>query len=278
MGDNFNIEIRLDSPDDGSLCGVLRLRPACTAERREMKSDNTGEFTFPRVAGAANLRDMGGGILPDGRKIKTGLVFRSDDLHALDAERMDAVAALGLKTVVDFRSPEEQVTCPDHLPDEKTKLVALPLMAGNVIQPGELAAADGSLAMQRIYTFFVHDAQAEYRTFFSLLQQPENLPLLFHCSAGKDRTGFAAAVFLAALGAPWEMILADYLASAEAVGKKYAGLLAARPQLAPLFGVEERYLRTSFDGMKAVGGSVENYLTTYLNVDLPLMHRLYTQA
>jgi protein-tyrosine phosphatase len=118
---------------------------------------------------------------------------------------------------------------------------------------------------------------AVYQRFFAELRQPDNLPLLFHCAAGKDRTGLGAAYILLALGASPETVMDNYLASNIYLRGKYDHLLEKKPQLAPLFSVREDYLGSALEAMRERSGSVEAYLTDVLHVNLAEMRELFLQ-
>jgi protein-tyrosine phosphatase len=104
-----------------------------------------------------------------------------------------------------------------------------------------------------------------------------NTPLLFHCSAGKDRTGFASALFLASLGVDKETIIQDYLLSKKQVEEKYAGFVAENPVLEPLMTVKREYIEAALDLIDKEYGGMENYLTHYLQVDTLKMRKIYTE-
>jgi protein-tyrosine phosphatase len=114
-----------------------------------------------------------------------------------------------------------------------------------------------------------------YKEFFALLQNPDKLPLLFHCSAGKDRTGMGAALLLYALGVDDSTIMNDYLASNAYLTNKYAGALAKYPTLQPLYEVKPEYLGAGLERIRADHGSIDNYLVGMLKADTAALRRMY---
>ncbi|MDL2271868.1 tyrosine-protein phosphatase [Desulfovibrio sp. OttesenSCG-928-I05] len=227
------------------------------------------------LAGAYNVRDMGGYALGGGRHFARGKVFRSGDLDALTQDDLTALATRGLRTVVDFREDAERLRSPDKLPSTVTDVYALPIQPGALSALRELPAdADQVFMMQVLYRALVREAVGEYREFFRILMQDSSSPLLFHCSAGKDRTGLGAALLLTALGADRELVYHDYLLSAEYLKEKYRQYLED-PAQANLFTVRREYLDAAFAEMEENYGGVENYLTRELGADPDRLVQLF---
>ena len=107
------------------------------------------------------------------------------------------------------------------------------------------------------------------------MQDSTRVPLLFHCSAGKDRTGTAAALILYALGVDEAIIMEDYLASNHYLGDKYAKELEQNPGLKPVLTVKREFLQAAIDRIKQDHGSVENFLVKVLHVDIPKFKARY---
>ncbi len=230
-----------------------------------------------RLEGCFNARDLGGITAADGRKVRRGMLLRTDDLHRLTHADRTALAALPLRSVVDFRAPEEVADAPYSLPVISRHHI--PIRPGSLNDTESYAGfnavqVDG--IMLEMYREFVTDpaAVAGFREFFRIVQTPGSLPLLFHCSAGKDRTGLAAALLLTALGAARDDIMADYMASDTNVRRKYAPYIAASPGLEPMFVVEPHFLQASFSAMTGHWGSVEDFLRDGVGADTELLRRL----
>lgn len=169
------------------------------------------------LEGCSNLRDLGGYRTADGRRVRHGLVFRSASLAALTEADGVACAALGLRTICDLRGVEESARAPSRLVG--VEIVALPIeptvgaSLRDILETGRATGEDVVSLLHRAYQAYATEKLPQYRALFDLLLQPGRLPLLFHCSAGKDRTGFGAALLLLALGVPRDVVVQDYLAT-----------------------------------------------------------------
>ena len=232
------------------------------------------------MAGGYNFRDLGGIKTKDGRFVRWGKIFRSDDLHKLTEDDLNYLASIPLKSIVDFRGEEEQKFAPDKLPVSVVNEFKLPIDPGNVISLMELTDLDSTQMdsiMMRMNILFVTDKDfiGYYKEFFKLLQQEKNLPLLFHCSAGKDRTGMGAALILYALGVDEQTIMEDYLASNVYLSDKYAKEIAMNPNLKSVLSVKKEFLQAGLDHIKTTHGSVEKFLETTLEVDIPAFRKQF---
>jgi protein-tyrosine phosphatase len=231
------------------------------------------------LEGASNLRDLGGWTTADGRRVRAGRVFRSAALVRLTAADQAAIAALGLRTVCDLRGMAERAAAPVALTG--AAIVALPIeptvgiTLRQILGVRQASAADALALMRGAYVAYARDCTAQYRRLFSLVQEQGRLPLMFHCSAGKDRTGFAAAALLAALGVGWEQVLEDYLATTRHWRRDTLPDRGLPPAIAAvLLGVEASLLEAAFAAMRETAGSVEAYLDRALGVDEAARARL----
>lgn len=241
------------------------------------KQKNESQERLLPLEGAYNVRDLGGYPAFGGKTVKWGKVFRSGDLNSLTASDQKLLENIGIKTVVDFRSEQERLRAPHRLPDSVKLLKNLTISAGDMVALSEFTVEAGPSLMLKINRLLVSNAQPQYREFFGLLSGQEYAPLLFNCSAGKDRTGFAAAMFLSSLGVEREVIYHDYALSAEYVREKYANLVTEEPQLEAALTVEREYLEAAFHEIDSRFGGVEKYLAGSLGVNLELMRFLYTE-
>lgn len=241
---------------------------------------NLSEFDKTRVVsleGAHNARDIGGFKTAEGGFVKRGLVFRSDELSKLTDVDVEVLGCIGIKTVVDFRSGSEMSCFADRYPSEARKL-DLSIDSGDLGGAlDEVNEETGPILMKEVNRLLVKEHTAIFSRFFSLLTTGKDVPLLFHCAAGKDRTGFAAAMFLASLGVSRENILRDYMMSAEGAMKKYDLFLKRKPQRASIVIVRPEYLGAAFEEIEAGFGTVENYLITRLGVDLKKMRDIFVE-
>lgn len=229
------------------------------------------------LEGAHNARDMGGFKTANGGDVRRGLVFRSDELSGLTEGDMRRLSGFGIKTVVDFRSKAEIECSRDRLPEHVRKF-ELSIDCGDLGPVlDEVDEQTGPKLMEDVNRLLVKESGAVYREFFSLLAQSANIPLLFHCTAGKDRTGFAAAMFLSSLGVSREEIFSDYLLSSSGTRKKYGGLIEKAPRFTSIVIVRREYLAAAFDEIETNFGSVNSYLTGALGVDLNKMRELFVK-
>lgn len=232
------------------------------------------------MEGGYNFRDLGGIKTTDNRYIKWGKLIRSDDMHHLTDADLTYLASLPVTTVVDFRSNDEIKVAPDRLPSTVKASYAYSMTPGNLSDFStifELLSTGVDTLMQQMNVELVTDTAAikRYHDFFALLQNEENIPLLYHCSAGKDRTGMGTALILFALGVDEETILSNYLQSNVYLADKYAQYINEYPQLKPLFEVKREFIEAGINQIKADYGTVENYLRTVLEVDIEKFREMY---
>jgi protein-tyrosine phosphatase len=161
------------------------------------------------LEGAMNFRDIGGYETTEGRTVRTGLVFRSDGLHALTEADCGVISGLGLRQVFDLRRAAERERQPSvaHTAGLEATLVAIGDAGPVAQQPelidmllsGDLPEADDAFMVGE-YTRMLDEHAADFGRLLGALAEPGGLPALFHCTAGKDRTGVAAALLLVLLG------------------------------------------------------------------------------
>jgi protein-tyrosine phosphatase len=184
------------------------------------EADAGASDDLPRVLaleGASNVRDMGGWTGADGRLVRLGRVYRSAALGGLTEADTAILAATGLGVVCDLRGESERRMAPSRLPGVAVHALPIEPSVGGSLR--DIAARRGAtgedvmVLMRAAYTAYALDWSHRYRAMFDLLLQDNAPPLLFHCTAGKDRTGFGAALLLSALGVEREAVRADYLAT-----------------------------------------------------------------
>lgn len=201
------------------------------------------------MAQGYNFRDLGGYRTVDGKYIKWGKVFRSDDLHDLSSEDLHYLSAIPIVSIVDFRSEEEISLQPDKKPMSTKEIYKFSITPGNLMDvvrnnTDKISAGEIDSLMMDMNRLLVSDSScvSQYKRFFSLLQNDMDVPLLFHCTAGKDRTGMGSALFLSALGVDEQTIVKDYLLSNIYLANKYAKFKAENPKLSALFEVKPEFL------------------------------------
>jgi protein-tyrosine phosphatase len=246
------------------------------------------------LANATNARDLGGLVTTDGRRVRSGLLYRANALNRLTEADIEAVAQLGLACVIDLRAEREvEMVGPDRLPvPPPRQLVALPLAdrdnqvfaAVTALAKGELTDASAPLnadvlaaEMLRAYRWLAtsEPARAAFGTALRLMADPSGLPLLFHCTAGKDRTGWLAAVVLSALGVDRPTIMADYLRTTELNEPSIAFMIerlesngvANGSAVRPMLEARPEYLAEAFAAVDQAYGDLETYLRAGLGLD-----------
>lgn len=186
---------------------------------------------FVSLDGCFNFRDLGGYPTADGRTVRRGLLYRSDALHRLTARGTETFRALTIATVIDLRAPAELTR---HAwqppPGWPGQLLHVPLrhaIPDWTAYPRGQLDAPGFAA--RHYVETTERGHTAIRTVIETLADPSRLPAVFHCAAGKDRTGIIAALTLALLGVPAEQIADDYALSDIATQRWEASIAAGAP-------------------------------------------------
>jgi len=237
-----------------------------------------------------NLRDVGGYKTQTGATVTRELAYRSDTFYPMTAEDDKKLEILQIKNDYDLRTTAEAKAEPDEMPagveyhllnvlaDAKSaapaeleKLLHEPKKANEALGGGKIEEL-----FEKGYREFIYlpSAKQSYRTLFLSLADPNKLPAVFHCTTGKDRTGWAAAALLTLLGVPSETVMADYMQTNEYTlpqfQKTIDEFVAAggdRDIAVAVFGVKQEYLEASFDEMRKQYGSIEQYFSEGLGID-----------
>ncbi len=261
------------------------------ASERSRKMDSSSQQPGQGIAIAAvpNLRDLGGWPAPGGR-VRSGVVFRSAEFSGLQGDDAAAFGELGIRSVFDLRTEQERTDSPNVVPVATEYVVVDVLSDATSAAPAQVAAAlsdpEGAervLGGGRAVAMFedgyrqivgLPSALAAYGQFFTSISRPEHRPAVFHCTTGKDRTGWAAAALLLLLGVARDDVYADYLLTNEQL------VPSLRPQvdafaaaggdpelLAPVIGVQTSYLDVALEEMHKRFGSIEGYFAGGLGLD-----------
>ena len=225
------------------------------------------------LVGASNLRDLGGWRTTQGSHIRFGRLFRSAKLSKLTAADELHLAELGLKNVCDLRGLEEsQRDASVHL--HGTQRHQLPMEAHldgllqGILAQRTVERSDLQEFITAAYEGYPKACAEQLRLLFALILKNDNLPLLFHCAAGKDRTGFAAAVLLTTLGVGWDSGLKDYLATNQHWRRDFQLPAGMTEEVgAPLFAANESMLARSFKAITTGYGSFDAYVNDVLGID-----------
>ncbi len=238
----------------------------------------------------ANFRDLGGHRTHDGHRLRMGMLFRSAHLGNATIDDVARLAGLGIRCVFDFRTNADiEAEGHDRLPsgtahvllpmpdpaqgeDIRSLIVSNPEKLEETFGEGRAAAM-----MRRGAAHIVSRRLAPYAQFMDSLCSGRPLPALFHCSAGKDRAGWAASVLLLALDVPTDEVVEQYLLSNRAADRLRGNLRDRGGVLDPLFGVQPDYIEASFEAMRERWGDFDGYLRDGLGITNEQRERLRSQ-
>tara|TARA_Y200000002_G_scaffold347132_1_gene322140 strand:- start:375 stop:1208 length:834 start_codon:yes stop_codon:yes gene_type:complete len=238
------------------------------------------EYRLLPMDGAHNTRELGGYQTVDGKSVKWGMLFRSDKLSSISKTDEEYLKYLGISKIIDFRSEGEKTEDPDIIP-AGIDYVEMPINVDGAMRPKIEAVLKGETDKE-VKSFlidanreFVNDYTNVYENFLRSLID-DGKPTLFHCTAGKDRAGFAAAITLIALGVSREDVIADYMKTNAFTKERIEEMLSQIKLMSlyqtdveilrPLLGVEQIYIETAFEAAEDKYGSLENFIKEGLNI------------
>ena len=235
---------------------------------------------------AHNFRDLGGYLSGDGRYTRWGKIYRTDKLSSLSEQDQRYLQRLGVKRIVDFRSDEERNTAPHPLhPESRILIDPLPINveAAQIervtarLQEQNVSAEDMVEFLMSANRAMVTHFTDTYRNWIHSLLSDDHYPQLFHCTAGKDRTGLAAALLLRALGVSEETVMEDYLATNHYTAARIDEIIrqiqemdvfkVEEPVIRTLFHVQPQYINAAFEVIAERYGDIEAYLQDGLALD-----------
>ncbi|MGG4490066.1 tyrosine-protein phosphatase [Metabacillus idriensis] len=248
----------------------------------------------PKFDGLYNFRDIGGLVTKDGRKIKTGVIFRSDELSKLSKQDLDKMSQLNIKMVCDLRTLREQKSKPSKITvehgvnvikvsfqdqsQEFTHLQFFKFLAG---QSGRI---DFLEVMENLYGQMAFDSGKQLRKIMEELSNESKLPALIHCTGGKDRTGFISAFIQLLAGASIEDVTHHYLISNELIGPRmkkierfirYFSLFrVSAEQLKPVLEVRREYLLKVYEEILKKHETFENYAEEVCGINQDQIEKL----
>src|SRR4029079_10793024 len=207
-----------------------------------------------KLSGASNFRDLGGYPTSDGRTVRWRQIFRHNHLGNLTDDDVSVLRELGVRSAFDFRGTEERTAALCGMPD--IDVHSLPVEPTVVAALRAIAAAGTPLStehaidvMRDSYRNYVQQNTRHFRTLFGHLLE-DRAPLVIHCTAGKDRTGFASALILHALGVPDDVISADYLLTNQLYRRDPSAATDLPEDVRSAIGsVETSYLAAAFDAV-----------------------------
>lgn len=249
------------------------------------------------LEGAKNFRDFGGYATNDGARVRRGVLFRSDALNNLTAADFEKLGQLGIRTICDLRRERESAKAPTAWEDKRARILQMPLFSDSGPSFAEKMIALGDRIDEdviRRFTFGTYltlltteQAHQYYRQLFTLIASDDGIPVLIHCSGGKDRTGLACALIQWFLGVSREDIVADYMYSQSLYGDRVQAA-AAPPQMLELkgfgdldpevlkliMGVQPEYMRGVFDWLDENRLTPESFVTATLGMDGSVLPRI----
>lgn len=250
--------------------------------RVRMKSADPDRRRIVSMQGGHNFRDLGGYTTRDGRHVGYGLVFRSGTLSELSDSDHAILKSLNLSLICDLRSTNERSRKPSRLPDplgselwSRDHEISQGDLTRTVVRPGATAEAVRAKVIET-YRALAHEQAPSYRDLYLHIAQGR-LPLLFHCAAGKDRTGIAAALLLDILGVEREEVISDYvltdhyfergceLITKDPFGEPFAQVDPA--VWAPLMRADPAYIATMFEMMEDRHGGSTGFARQVLGLN-----------
>lgn len=243
--------------------------------------------------GTFNTRDFGGYLSKDGRRVKTGRLFRSDDLFLLSPADQEKLASMGINTIIDYRNQFERNKRPNkEIKGAKTHILSpdddlAALASGDLstdqdkinklIEQDEAGQLDTSVDLLKTSMLnYVNDPHSQkiYQKVLQILGSDEGIISIQHCRGGKDRTGYGAAITLLLLGVSEEDVIKDYLLTAKfnqernhkrmTEYQQYTGNKNVLHYLASAMDTREDVIASTIDEMKRLSGSPIDYIQDYL--------------
>jgi len=231
------------------------------------------------IENSPNFRSLSGIHNKDGKKIKEDIIFRSGNFSKLTENDIKKFDALNITTIVDFRNDDEIKKDPDFIPaGEKIETKRANIGSINGKEMGQFMKimmsptfneAQADSLMVAANAGFAESAK-DFKPFFDEVKKTETV-VLFHCTAGKDRTGFASSLLLHILDVSDEEIMKDYLRSNEAIAKtdlsKYKAYGIPEERMAKLMGVKQAYLESAWNAAIKKYGSIDKMLLVEYGID-----------
>lgn len=237
----------------------------------------------PRLASVDNFRDVAGNSdaavykTSGGQVLRRAQIYRSNNLSKLSDADKATLEALGVATVYDLRTPDEITKAPDKLPKGVNYVKVNILDVDNIVPPSLVSAADSIAWMESLNRGFITAASERQQIALMIKNLATTAGVqLYHCSAGKDRAGWISAMLQTLLGVSSNVIMQDYLLtntySATSIAATYNSLKTGYGQsyadaYMPLLGVQESFLKASFDQITLSFGTMEAYITDGLKID-----------
>lgn len=237
--------------------------------------------------GLYNFRDIGGFKTLSGRTMKTGILFRSDELSRLSLKDLERINQLNIKSICDLRTPHEQRSKPSRIRieqgievinisihDKSQEFTRLEFFKFLVSKSSTI---DFEKIMRDLYYNMAFVSHEQINKVITLLSEQNNVPALIHCTGGKDRTGFISAVIQLLVGVPYQTVLNDYLLSNDLIAPRmkkvekfirWMSLFQVSPdRIKPMLEVRREYLDDIYNDIMKNYGGIEDYLCQVCHIE-----------
>jgi protein-tyrosine phosphatase len=220
--------------------------------------------------------------------MKTGILFRSDGLARLTDSDLEILKKLNLRTICDLRAPKERKSKPDRFPlNSGIRNMNLPIFSNNMdsnrlqrflwVVKGKFKDLDSQKFMNDFYHVIAFDHTAQIADVLTMISDEKNLPLLVHCTGGKDRTGFVSAILQILAGVSKEIVFEDYLLTNQLIEPQIIKFIRrfrilsfskiTPEKIRTILEARREYLETVLDEVIKRFGSIENYLEEGCSID-----------
>lgn len=243
---------------------------------------------------AYNFREIGDLAAGSGRKLRKGILFRSDELSKLSYRDREIFERLGIKSIIDLRGVKEREKKQDRIPEKlKIDIRNIPIDHKNqdlkqiqfflfLIQKSK--DFDFEKYIKEHYFGTAFECTSQIKEILTYLSDERNLPSLIHCTVGKDRTGFLAALIQLLAGVDRNVVLEEYMATNRFIGPRVKQIVrmirilslfrASIEQIQPLLEVRPDYLNNVLDELFRKYGSVEKYLVDGCGMETAVVDKL----
>ena len=233
-----------------------------------------------------NFRDLGGIVAMDGRKVRPGLLFRSGDFYTLSDADVLTLESMKLGTIIDLRAQREIDRRPDKVPSTIKEVIHIDIHDAARDKAEKFLEVNDAKGLETVligdYIRMVDIHQEDFRKFLHILATTGNLPLVYHCAAGKDRTGLATVFLLTALDVDIQNIWDDYMATnkysgpyTEKIIKKVTESGLNGEILRPLLEVRKEYLGAALSRIDLKFGGLQNFVENVLKADAAKLREKY---
>jgi len=249
---------------------------------------NKGPNGYAFLETQPNFRSLEGILTGSGRSFRKNLVYRSGSLNKLSPDDIGKLRDIGLSLIIDFRSDREVTAHPtDIIPGVKhTERIIIADEARD--RAMDFLDTNDARGLEQVlvndYRRMIRNDSGRFAKFFRVLEQASDLPLVYHCAAGKDRTGIATVLLLSALGVDMDTIMQDYFLSNERLKSLIGKLIKKLCEqgrngeiIRPMMEVRPEYLHAALDEIETSFGGMKNYLCNILKTDTELLQSKYLE-